>query len=54
MQNTKFSSVTLMESDTAINALTAILKFLEHSQKTFAVESIFSIVIGGRLDSINC
>ena len=35
------------------NTIIAILKFLEHSQETFVMKSVFSIFLGNRLDSLN-
>ena len=38
---------TALRSDSITSALPAFLKFLEHSQETTAVESVFKIVMGG-------
>ena len=52
-QNAQISSVTLLKIDSIIEAIPAIMKALEHSKEIFAVDSVFKIVVGGRLESSN-
>ena len=40
-------SVTLLKSDSALDALSAILKILEQAKETLVVESVFDKIVGG-------
>ena len=48
LQNAEVSLI-LLKSDSTTDALPAILKFLRTNKETLVMESVFGIVIGGRI-----
>ena len=46
-------SVTLLKSDSALDALSAILKILEQAKETLAVESVFDKIVGGLIGQLD-
>ena len=46
-------SVTLLKSDSAIDALSAILKILEQAKETLVVESVFDKIVGGLIGQLD-
>ena len=52
MQNAEVS-VTLLKSDSALDALSAILKILEQAKETLVVESVFDKIVGGLIGQLD-
>ena len=46
-------SVTLLKSDSALDALSAILKILEQAKETLVVESVFDKIVGGLIGQLD-
>ena len=46
-------SVTLLKSDSALDALLAILKILEQAKETLVVESVFDKIVGGLIGQLD-
>ena len=46
-------SVTLLKSDSALDALSAILKILEQAKETLVVESVFDKIESGLIGQLN-
>ena len=52
MQNAEVS-VTLLKSDSTLDALSAILKILEQAKETLVVESVFDKIVGGLIGQLD-
>ena len=46
-------SVTLLKSDSTLDALSAILKILEQAKETLVVESVFDKIVGGLIGQLD-
>ena len=46
-------SVTLLKSDSALDALSAILKILEQAKETLVVEWVFDKIVGGLIGQLD-
>ena len=46
-------SVTLLKGDSALDALSAILKILEQAKETLVVESVFDKIVGGLIGQLD-
>ena len=52
LQNAEVS-VTLLKSDSAPDAVSAILKILEQTKETLVVESVFDKIVGGLIGQLD-